>query len=108
MAPLLACCGGLSLLRAEYEALVAVRADFIALLTVKADATRIRHEHPRLAGDVSAQIPRIGEHEQRLLRDLVDVRHPSLLRFGVGLDHVHAALTHVLDELRNPLDVLLD
>ena len=44
----------------EREALVAGRRDLVAALPVRADAADVRHEDPRLTGDVGADVPGVG------------------------------------------------
>ena len=93
---------------AHDEAFVAVGGDVVAALSVGTDTAGVGHEDPRLARNVGAQVPRVGEHVHRLVGDVADVLNPIDLGLRVGVDHVDGVLTQVLDEVRDPLDVLLD
>src|SRR5579883_3674151 len=66
-------CGGrvsgrLRHLALESEAFVTFRRHFVALLAVDADTPEVRHEDARLAGDISAYVPGVGERKQQIGR----------------------------------------
>src|SRR3954468_19644301 len=61
---------------AQREARVTRFGDLVALLAVGPPPAGVRHEPPRLAGDVGPQVPRVSQHEHRVLRHVVDVLHP--------------------------------
>src|SRR6202453_3730576 len=50
----------------EVESLISGRGDVRDDLTVDAEAADERHEHPRLAGNVRAQVPRIRPQHKAL------------------------------------------
>src|SRR5580658_6276303 len=68
----------------------------------------VRHEHPRLPGDVGAHVPRRRPRKEGLVRDAAHVRDPRLLRLLVGGNAGKTVLAHVLDAAGDPFHVLLD
>src|SRR5580700_7361058 len=75
------------------KAFVAVGSDLIAFLLVRGDATDIRHEHAGLAGNIGADIPRIGERIEGTVRHLVVVQHPGVFGVLFSLDACQAAIS---------------
>src|SRR5579859_2951677 len=76
--------------RGECEAAIPVGGDLIADVAVSTDAADIWHEHLRLAGDVDAHVPGIRQRIERLVRHLVAMRHPVVLRRLGSLDGTEA------------------
>jgi selenocysteine lyase/cysteine desulfurase len=99
----------LRLLRPRHrKPLIALRRNLVADLTVWPDAADIRHENPRLAGDVGAHVPGIGLRVERGVGDLVDVGDPAVLGFLLRLHGVEAALAQIRETVGDPVDMLLD
>src|SRR6185295_16990668 len=88
----------------QTKTFVAARGDLRAFEPVAfAD---IGHEDARLARDVGAKIPGIGFRKERARGHLGDVRHPGALSHRLRLQDSRAALAHVIDAVRQPVDML--
>src|ERR1700754_3128713 len=87
---------------------IALGRDVVADLTIDADAADIGHENARLARNVRAHVPGIGLRIERLVRDLVDVLDPAVLRFPTRFDDIQIVPAHMGDAVGNPVDMLLD
>src|SRR5262250_3425572 len=99
----------LLLLRARHDkTLVALGGDLVANLPVRPDAADIGHEDARLAGNVGAHVPGIGLRIERGPGDLVDMGDPLVLGALLSLHGIELAIAHVADDVRDPVDVLLD
>src|SRR5205823_8808930 len=94
-------CSGL-LCFGQRESLVALGCDVVALLYICGE-TEERHEHPRLAGHVRAEFPRVARREQREVGNRVDEVDPRVLRLERRLDALMPVLTQVLDALGDPV-----
>ena len=82
--------------------------DVVTDAAVGIDAADVRQEHPRLAGHVGADVPRVRRRVERDVGAVVDVLHPAGLGRLRGLDAVVAGLGHLTEAVGDPVDVLLD
>ena len=92
----------------QRKPLISRRRHRVALGPVRPAAAHVGGEHPRLAGDVRADVPGVRLREQRRVRHLGHVRHPRVLGRGDRLDRRVAVRPQPDDAVPDPLHVLLD
>src|SRR5262245_40796069 len=78
--------------RGQREAFVILFGDVVAAVAIGLPAADIGHEDMRLARDIVAQVPAVGERIERLLGGLVDLLDPFFLRLRRRFDRAELAL----------------
>src|SRR5260221_10902084 len=102
-------CGGISPGRSKRKPRVSALSDLVGLPPVPPAPADIGHEHPRLARDVRADVPRcpcLGVEGR--IGEFANVARPVRFRFWRCLDAVQPPRLHAGQAVADPVDVLLD